>query len=265
MQKNITTAKVFLLAGLSFVFMANRGGSPGGRSGSTTDGGATCSTQGGCHGPKTPIMQEALRGDFPSTGYTPGSKYKIAVRPTNAGTSVWGFECMAEDADGNPVGLFTNNDVSNVFGGGLRSTHKQASSSSTAGSTEWILDWTAPVAGTGDITFYVSILAANGNGNTNGDNGIVDTLLVGEGQVSSISDLVENEIRLFPNPAVSEVHIESNSYINGGLLEIFDSKGTVVMTTEIMETISVKDLAVGIYYAKISQGDKVITKTFVKQ
>jgi UDP-N-acetylmuramoylalanine-D-glutamate ligase len=49
------------------------------------------------------------------------------------------------------------------------------------------------------------------------------------------------------------------------LFKIFDTRGTVVMTTEIVETISVKDLAVGTYYAKISQGDKVITKTFIKQ
>ncbi|MFT7229803.1 MAG: hypothetical protein ACI9GO_000262 [Bacteroidia bacterium] len=265
MKRNITAVKLLLLAGVSFVFLANRGGSPGGRSGSATDGGATCATQGGCHGPKTPILQEALSADFPSTGYSPGSKYKIAVRPTNTGTSVWGFECMAENSEGNTVGLFMNNDDSNIQGGGQRSSHKQASSSSTAGSTEWILDWTAPEAGTGNITFYVAVLAANGNGNTNGDNIIIDTLVVSEGKVSSISDLVENEIKIFPNPVITELRIESKFYINGGLLEIFDAKGNVVIHTGIVDKLSVSALAAGTYYAKISQGDKVITKTFIKQ
>jgi hypothetical protein len=88
---------------------------------------------------------------------------------------------------------------------------------------------------------------------------------VAEGQVSSISDLVENEIRVFPNPAVSQLHIESKSQINGGLLEVFDAKGTAVITTEMAETISVKALASGTYYLKISQGNKVINKTFIKQ
>jgi hypothetical protein len=264
MKRNVTTIKVVLLVGLSFVFMSNRGGSPGGRTGSTTDVG-TCATQDGCHGPKTPIQQEALSADFPSAGYAPGGNYQITLRPSNTGTSVWGFECMAEDADGNAVGTFANNDDSNVQGGGDRATHKFASTSSEAGSTEWILDWTAPASGTGDITFYVAILAANGNGNTLGDNVIIDTLVVGEGEISSISDLLENEIRLYPNPVVNELHIDSKSGMNGGLIEVFNASGEIVISSKISETISVNSLAAGTYYAKISQGDKLITKTFIKQ
>ena len=264
MKRNVTTVKVLLLAGLSFVFMSNRGGSPGGRTGSTTDVG-TCATQGGCHGPKTPIQQELLSGDFPSTGYSPGSSYNITLKPTNTGTTVWGFECMAEDGNGNAVGVFTSNEDANEQGNGRRATHKFASTSSAAGSTEWTLDWTAPAAGTGDITFYVSVLAANGNGTTSGDNVIIDTMVIREGQVSSISDVIENEIRLYPNPVLNELHIASKHVINSGLLQVFDAKGLLVISTEMRETISVQNLAVGTYYAKISQGNQLVTKTFVKQ
>ena len=264
MKRNSTTVKVLLLAGVAFVFMSNRGGSPGGKSGSTTDVN-TCASGNGCHGPKTPMMQEALSGDFPSSGYAPGTNYKISVKPTNSGTTVWGFECMAEDASGNAVGVFANNDDSNIKNDGLRVTHKFASTTFDAGSAEWVLDWTAPASGTGEVTFYVAVLAANGNGNTGGDELIIDTLVVSEGQVNSISDLIENDIRLFPNPVVNELHIDSKSAMVGGLLEVFNSKGELVISSTIENSVTVSSLASGMYYAKISQGEKVITKTFVKQ
>jgi hypothetical protein len=62
--------------------------------------------------------------NVPSNGYAPGSSYDITINVSDVGTSVWGFEMMAEDQDGSPVGTFLNNSQVNSLNSGLRATHK---------------------------------------------------------------------------------------------------------------------------------------------
>ena len=159
MIKRNTKFNVIMLSVLAVFFMSNRGGSPGGRSGSTTDNGATCSTNGGCHNASGPSKQDILSTNVPLNGYAPGSTYDITVNVSDEGTSVWGFEMMAEDQNGSPVGAFSNNTQVNSLNGGLRATHKFASSSANNAQT-WVANWTAPTSGTGSVTFYVAAMAA---------------------------------------------------------------------------------------------------------
>ena len=86
MIKRNTKFNIFILSVLAVFFMSNRGGSPGGRSGSTTDNGATCSTNGGCHtSSSAPSSQEMLSTDVPENGYASGSSYDITVSVSDDG------------------------------------------------------------------------------------------------------------------------------------------------------------------------------------
>ncbi len=261
-MKNNIKLNLFLLCTLSIFFLANRGGSPGGRSGSTSDNGATCSTNGGCHGGSSPQSKDILSSNIPATGYAAGKTYNITVNPTENGTSVWGFEMMAEDANGNSVGEFLNNTQVNSLSSGSRATHKFASSSSNDGQS-WIANWKAPSSGTGKVVFYVSTLAANGNGNNSGDQVFIDTIHVQENANASIHTIANVQILLSPNPTTNTIHIDGYSN-SSAKIQVLNGSGSVVLSHPFKQVLDVSLLQSGVYYLKLIEEERVFTKTFVK-
>lgn len=258
-----TKFNIFILSVLAVFFMSNRGGSPGGRSGSTSDSGATCSTNGGCHTSSSPpSSQDMLSTDVPESGYAPGSSYNISVSVSDEGTSVWGFEMMVEDKNGTPVGTFSNNTQVNTLNSGLRATHKFASSSASNSKT-WVANWTAPTSGTGKVTFYVSSMAANGNGNNRGEKMYIDTISIAENKSANIADLENLNINLYPNPSTKTLTIDgyTNVYSN---MKVINSLGKVVINTNFKNSLDVSALESGIYYLKIIENDHVFIKNFTK-
>ena len=262
MIKRNTKFNVIMLSVLAVFFMSNRGGSPGGRSGSTTDNGATCSTNGGCHSASGPSRQDILSTNVPSNGYSPGSTYDITVNVSDEGTSVWGFEMMAEDQNGSPVGAFSNNTQVNSLNGGLRATHKFASSSANNAQT-WVANWTAPTSGTGSVTFYVAVMAANGNGNNRGEKMYIDTISISENTSASIADIENWNINLYPNPTTKMILIDG--YVNtNSKLKVINHNGKIMMDVNFNNSLDVSALSTGTYYLKIYENDRVFMKRFTK-
>lgn len=263
MIKRNTKLNMAILSVLALVFMSNRGGSPGGRSGSTTDNGATCSTNGGCHNSSsTPASQDMISTNVPSNGYAPGSSYDITINISDEGTSVWGFEMMAEDKNGLPVGAFSNNSQVNSLNSGLRATHKFASSSSSNAQT-WIANWTAPASGTGSVTFYVSAMAANGNGNNRGDRVFIDTISITENTSANIAELENFQINLYPNPATQKIVIAGYENTSSNI-KVINSMGETVMSGSFKNALNISELASGTYYLKIIENNRVFIKRFSK-
>ncbi|MDG1045276.1 MAG: T9SS type A sorting domain-containing protein [Bacteroidia bacterium] len=263
MIKRNTKLNIAILSVLAVFFMSNRGGSPGGRSGSTSDNGATCSTNGGCHNSSSaPAPQNMISTNVPSNGYAPGSSYDITINVSDGGTSVWGFEMMAEDENGTPVGTFLNNSQVNSLNSGLRVTHKFASSSSSDEQT-WVANWTAPASGTGSVTFYVSAMAANGNGNNRGDKVFIDTISIAENTSANIADLENWNINLYPNPTTQKISIDGYTNINSKL-KVINQTGKVMMEVNFNNSLDVSALSKGTYYLKIYENDRVFMKRFTK-
>jgi hypothetical protein len=263
MIKRNTKLNMAILSVLALVFMSNRGGSPGGRSGSTTDNGATCSTNGGCHNSSSaPASQDMISTNVPSNGYAPGSGYDITINISDEGTSVWGFEMMAEDKNGLPVGAFSNNSRVNSLNSGLRATHKFASSSSSDAQT-WIANWTAPASGTGSVTFYVSAMAANGNGNNRGDRVFIDTISITENTSANIAELENFQINLYPNPATQKIVITGYENTSSNI-KVINSMGKTVMSGLFKNALNISELASGTYYLKIIENNRVFIKKFSK-
>jgi len=102
------------------------------------------------------------------TAYLPGTEYvlNITVNTNNGTAAAYGMQSTAVDASGNNAGTFSapssNAQLESVEGRHIFE-HSQASSGNTFSAT-----WLAPSSG-GDVTFYASGIAANGNGGTGGD------------------------------------------------------------------------------------------------
>jgi hypothetical protein len=154
-------------------------GSPGGKSGSPGDGGATCTD---CHGGTATFQEGWITANIPAEGYIPGETYTITATGTHEGVGKFGFEVTSENDGAQKAGsMIVTNSVENQLANGNQSiTHKSTGTTPTGNTKTWMFDWTAPAEGTGNITFYGAFNAANGNGNNSGDVIYTSSLLVPE-------------------------------------------------------------------------------------
>jgi len=110
------------------------------------------------------------------TSYVPGEVYTVSLT-TSQSNSVRGFQAVAMNSLNQISGSIAvlSNECAKVLSG--RATHNQSTSSSCG--SEWKWEWTAPSTDEGQVTFYVSTLAANGNGSTSGDQVYLSQHVVG--------------------------------------------------------------------------------------
>lgn len=104
---------------------------------------------------------------------------------------------------------------------------------------------------------------ANDDTNTNG---LPDYLEFGVA-LGVQNNAIDALIGLYPNPATTVLNIENASTFTIDAVAIYSVNGSLlreVKNQQNLETISVADLASGIYFVKIKSNDKVITKKFVK-
>jgi hypothetical protein len=142
----ILTATVVLTAWFSLTLIAYPSGSPAGYTGSPGDGQHCVS----CHGGSAATVSGWIISNIPAQGYTPGSVYDITVTAT--GTGKKGFELSPQNILGTQLGVLAAGTGSHLVGGTKYVT--QNSSGSTSTPVSWTFTWTAPVAGTGNVTFY---------------------------------------------------------------------------------------------------------------
>jgi hypothetical protein len=166
--------KLYLLASLPLLLVLlvssvmTHNGSPGAKTGSPGDGGATCTD---CHGGTAQTVTGWITSNIPVTGYVPGQTYTITATATHTGAALFGFELTAENAANAKKGTFiiTNAVETKLINANKAVTHTTNGTNPTGNGRTWNMNWTAPVAGTGAITFYAAFNAANGNGASTGD------------------------------------------------------------------------------------------------
>jgi hypothetical protein len=120
-------------------------GAPAGYTGSPGDG-KNCTN---CHGGSASTQAGIITSNIPAQGYTAGSSYTITV--SLSGTGNKGFEVSPQNASGTLLGSLTAGSGSKLVGSGKYCTHSSAVGGSSA---TWNFTWIAPVAGTGNVTFY---------------------------------------------------------------------------------------------------------------
>ena len=114
----------------------------------------------------------------------------------------------------------------------------------------WSFNWVAPIAGTGNITFYGAFIEASSPiGNNQGDLFNATTLSFNESTTNAVNNLAEKEEFLF-NPFNKT--IESSKIIS-----VYDLTGKIVLITKNNLT-DISNLNKGIYILKSSKKSQKI-------
>ena len=146
-----------LLVAVSGLNLADANSS--GKTGSTTSG---C----GCHNTDAMIMP-TMNG-LPSS-YTPGTTYSLT----------WSGSGMSSSGQGG-FNLDSSSGTWSNLGNRVKASSGELTHSND-GQRSWTADWTAPAVGTGDVTFDLAVLYANGNNMNSNDNWGTNSWTVPEG------------------------------------------------------------------------------------
>jgi len=194
-------------------------GSPAGYTDSPYDG-QDCSVS-GCHSTTSTLVSNYITTSIPLQGYTPGVTYQITVTVPGANGDAKGFEVSPQNTAGTILGTLIAGTGSKLTTGNTGYiTQSFAESSSTA---VWVFNWTAPAAGTGQVTFYGAFVS--GFSNCSHSSTVVQEFHVG------INDLKSQlGFSAYPNPVENNLTISytltQQEHIN---LSLFDVTGKIIL------------------------------------
>ena len=217
----------------------------------------------------------------PITAYIPNEIYTARVSiDSAAGPKAlgYGFQMVSLlDTDNSDVNGWTASGHSeNVQIEASSNTNRvYAEHKGTSDSNEFLVQWQAPAAGKGDISFYAVGNGVNRNGSTSGDGATPpEKLTLTESIVSSVADLstIGVDLHVAPNPVINQVYVT------------IKSEAQRVVTTKIMNTtgqvfyqqalnlsigkqiipIDLSQLGAGIYFLQTTSEKVINTQKIIK-
>jgi hypothetical protein len=216
------------------------------------------------------VTIELLDGANPVTEYEPGKTYIMRVTNTvgTGSPDKYGFQAVVLNSANQQAGNWGDP------GAGRHTitiaNRKYVEHSLPAVSNVFDVEWIAPAAGAGAVTFYSASVAAEENDNPSDDGMDTDALTIQEMDASNVSN-VKNEyasITVLPNPVGELLTLKIISRTSDTFkLNILDTKGRVVK----MEPLSVStgvnhrsfyvsELTSGLYILQLC-GDGHLTAT----
>ena len=122
-----------------------------------------------CHGGSaitsgTAWSSIALTG-LPTNGYIPGTTYTLTISGNSASTSKNGFQLTSLNSNNAMAGSIASGTGTSI----QTNSGKTYISQSGSNSGTWSFNWTAPISGTGTVSFYTAFNGSNSNSNTVGD------------------------------------------------------------------------------------------------
>lgn len=267
-MRTLTHSALFLL--LSFIlsfsaytgFTETQNGS--GKTGhSGAPGEQTCAA---CHSPGTGGSGSlTITGDVGTNGYNPGQTYNMSVTINHSGSSKFGFNLVALDSNNASIGTLTAGTGSQALNGPSSRrnlTHTSSgAATSTPGTKIFNFTWKAPTSYSGAVTFYAAGNASDNNGGTSGDFVYIGNLTV-NGTVTTSSEILLNEsLRIFPNPVASGNAFSLHSPIFPATLECIDLQGRVLSRTEILGNTTIvptSGMIPGIYILRLKSAEKML-------
>jgi len=274
MKKNlvigISTCVAVVLTLSTLSVTSNPNGAPAGVANDPSSGSATCTS---CHGgtaTNATAAQASITSTIPSAGYTPGTTYTITGTVNYTGRSTFGFEVSPQNSAGTKLGTLINTgSQTKLVGSNKYVTHTQAGNTGS-NTKSWTFNWTAPVAGTGAVTFYGAFMAANGNGLTSGDIVYKTSYTVAEAVASGVNEVEANTSALTVINLKNALQISYNAQSAATAnVELYNLNGTLVSAASFEQqnagavnlNFDVKDgLNTGIYIVKVQQGTQALTK-----
>ena len=256
-MKKYGLLRVFFLIPLTYViFVFYTSGPPAGYTGSPGDG-RNCTA---CHALTNNFSpQVTLTHNIPPEGYTPGATYQLTLSVSSSANK-HGFQLTAEDVNRQRQGTFqsTGNYTQTVG----NNQYIENTSNGTS-RTSWTFNWTAPTTNNGEITFYASVNATNGDNNTTGDTPV--TFQQAVPQVGIAKQTIRG-IYVYPNPVKNILFISNNASFEITQLEIFNMQGKKVFLSDgKTEKISLQHLTAGLYLLKIHTPNQTGTYQLIKE
>lgn len=243
MKKTITLVSLSLVAGLVLMDSAqntaisNTSGGPAGRTGSPADG-LNCASS-GCHsGTASVSPTQIITSNIPSSGYVPGQTYTITATVSQSGINKFGFQISPQAANGQLLGTLaiTNASATKIVGTKYV-THTSGGTAGVNNSRTWSFDWTAPVAGTGNVTFYGAFNYTNGQSNSSGDIVRLNTLVVSESTGVGLEENAgANIISVYPNPVSERINVKMDlQEASAVTIQLLDLNGRLMNVNETFE------------------------------
>jgi hypothetical protein len=200
----------------------------------------------GCHsgGVVTPTVTVALfDGLLPVTTYTPGKAYTLRISVLGLGYPRYGFQTVALATGNVNAGTMTAGSTGTRVVTVNGRKYGEHSAPGTTGIFE--LNWTAPAAGTGTVTFYTAGLGAANPSGDNGDKANTNSITVTEASGMSVMGISGSEFQFGPNPVIDELHFYTGPMHH---IRVFDLHGAeVAHQKESANSISLQNLKSGIY------------------
>ncbi len=282
------TYTFFSLALLAFVFSSSSGGRASaaneGNSGAPGDDSKTCLT---CHANNAAIqvtlsidVLDATGASIVSDGYTPGTVYDVVttIEVASGNPEGYGFQMTALNAPQDQNGPTADNwssPAANVQIGTVASSgRKYAEHNGVSADNVFRVQWTAPEADSGVVTFYSCGNGVNGNGETAGDNAACNVLVLDENTMTNTTQVIEQlEIAIAPNPVQSVLQLKTYSP-NAGEYDLFitDILGRQVYSEsffmpqgEANSPIPVNHLQSGIYILQLHGNGQQLARQLIIQ
>jgi hypothetical protein len=206
--------------------------------------------------------------------YVPGQTYNIDVTVKRPGSPKFGFGFEALLPSGANAGVISTTNSPNAKSlsatilGNVRTNavHKQPNHFGTD-SLVFTFEWTAPAAGTGDITFYAAGNATNNANNSSGDFIYTTNQVVTEANTTQLQQILEGKyVNVFPNPCADYLNISvpNNLSLTSTLIQLFDLSGKKVFeksmngrSTVVDIRADVNGLEAGLYIVQLQNGSWV--------
>lgn len=248
----------------------NGSGAPASRTGSPGDLFLDCTE---CHTGSATSQSGLITSTIPLTGYVPGIQYTVTGTISAAGKTKFGFEMSPQLQNGTKAGtlVITNAAATKFTGTGQKYiTHTSAGTSGPTGTRSWSFDWIAPVAGTGDITFYGAFNVTNSSNSSSGDIIYLSTLAVSENTSTGTAEVpYYPHVSVYPNPAAETLTLHA-PFRDGRPVSVTvtDLAGRTLIREAVAGTgtqsFDVSGLAPGVCLLKIDDGSYSFVVKFVK-
>ncbi|MEP7129146.1 MAG: choice-of-anchor V domain-containing protein [Chitinophagales bacterium] len=254
---------------------SNASGAPSGNTGSPSDN-KTCA-QNGCHPGVATAIFNVITSDVPVTGYVPGSTYTVTTTVSDPSLVKFGFEISPQSSTGTILGtmaLIDANKTKFTTTSNKYITHKSGGTSFPGHTATWSFSWTAPIAGTGAVTFYGAFNFSNNNGSTTGDVIHTSTLTIPEGFGVGVEETGDfAAFNVYPNPTPDQVHVTySLDQPQQVVVSMFNLSGKMIGVLQnesqasgiYHPSFSIEGFAKGVYILELKAGEKSFSRKIVK-
>jgi hypothetical protein len=222
----------------------------------------TCAKS-GCHNGGTYTGTVTVAG-VPDT-ILPNTTYPITLTNTSNAVKA-GFQMTCLSSTNAMCGTFTTAtgvSVGTQSSSGRKYARQASPKTLSAGATSWTFNWKSPLTlPDPKVTFYFTSLCANGDGGKNGDKVLIGTKEVSLPIASATNEAnVASWLDFKANNATKTLEINLLQ-ASKGTLQIFDLQGKPMQNADLSanNTLSINELATGIYVVKIVAGGKTFTK-----